>query len=398
MGKDLNGKELGVGLSQRKDGRYEGKYTDAFGKRKSIYGFKISEVRKQLSDAKYEISHKMYGDSNMTVDNFFNYWIENCKEKIVANNTSKNYRNRYNANIKGIIGFMKLKNVKPIHCQNILNQMYADGYAYSTTQLTRVTLHAIFKGAVDNEYIYRNPVNDSVKCIKCETPERRVLTVDEQKEFIEHCNESMYGYAYELILQTGMRAGEIGGLQWNDVDLENGVVHIRRTLLQDKKKGGFYFGAPKSKQSVRDIPLSVDARRILLKQKTQQAKLKIRNAQKWNTDKRWLDLVFTTTTGNPVGVSTLNDMANKIVKHINEERSVIMEEPTVFERVYMHAFRHTFATRCIEAGIRPKTLQNIMGHSTLSVTMDMYVHVLDEEKIKEIKKLEEYENGVVKVS
>lgn len=397
MGKDLKGKELGRGLTQRKDGRYEGKYTDKNGKRKSIYGYKLTELRRQLEDIKYEIAHSMYGDPNITVDEFYKYWIENCKEKIVAKNTVKNYRNRYKKNIKDEIGFMKLKDVKPIHCQAILNKMYDDGYAYTTMQLSRVTLHAIFKGAVDNEYIYRNPVTDSVKCITRETPERRVLTIDEQNEFLSHCNESMYGTAYELIFQTGMRAGEVGGLQWKDVDLEKGIIHIRRTLLQDKEMGGFYFGAPKSKQSIRDIPLSEEAKRIIKRQKVQQAKFKMRNLYKWNKDERWQDLVFTTTTGNPVGVSTFNDMANVIVKHINEERKILCEDYEVFDRVYMHAFRHTFATRCIEAGMRPKTLQTIMGHSTLSVTMDMYVHVLDEEKFKEIKKLEEYE-AVVKAS
>lgn len=105
MGKDLKGKELGVGLTQRKDGRYSAKYTKKNGKREERYFEKISLARKWLNDAKYEDEHAVCIDTNITVDEWYQYWIEHCKAGMVADNTEKGYRTRYKYNIKPQIGF-----------------------------------------------------------------------------------------------------------------------------------------------------------------------------------------------------------------------------------------------------------------------------------------------------
>lgn len=392
MGKDLKGKELGVGLTQRKDGRYSAKYTANNGKRVERYFNKITEARRWLNEEIHNKNHSVYVDTKITLDKFYEFWIENCKNGIVRDNTLNNYKNQYIKHIKPQIGFMKMKDIKPMHCQHVLNVMFNDGYAYGTMTLTRITLHAIFKSAIENEYIIKNPVAESVKCKERESPQRRVLTLNEQKEFLKYASGTMYENAYRLVLQTGMRSGEIGGLKWEDIDYDNGFVHVKRTLLEDSKKGGFYFGLPKSKESVRDIPMSKECIQILKNQKRQQCKLKLKSR---NWSDKWEGLIFTTQNGNPVGTSTFVNMMNKVVKRINEERIIEYNENhvkecerVVFERLYMHALRHTFATRCVEAGMNPKILQKILGHSTFSVTMDMYVHVMDEEKKKEIQKLQ----------
>lgn len=392
MGKDLKGKELGVGLTQRKDGRYSAKYTTNNGKRVEKYFDKITEARRWLNEEIHNKFHNVYVDNSMTLDKFYEFWIENCKNGIVRENTLNGYVNQYVKHIKPKIGFMKIKDIKPMHCQKVLNDMFDGGYAYGTMKLTRITLHAIFKAAVENEYIIKNPVVESVKCKERESPSRRVLTVNEQKEFLEYASGTMYENAYRLVLQTGMRSGEIGGLKWEDIDYDSGFIHVRRTLLEDSKKGGFYFGLPKSKESVRDIPMSKESIRILKNQKKYQCKIKLRS-KKWSD--HWNGLVFTTQNGNPVGTSTFINMMNKVVRRINEDRIIEYNDRHVkennrimFERLYMHALRHTFATRCIESGMNPKILQKILGHSTFSITMDMYVHVMDEEKKKEIQKLQ----------
>ena len=280
--------------------------------------------------------------------------------------------------------------VKNINCQQILNKMFDDGkYSYGTMELTMITLHALFKGAVENGYIIRNPA-DNLKLKKRNLDDnennRRVLTRDEQRDFIKYAKKSIYYNAFSLVLETGLRCGEIGGLQWSDIDLDSGFLYVKRTLLQDSKKGGFYYGIPKSKSSKRKVPLTDEAKNILLDQQKLQYKLKHQSSE-WHNE--WNDLVFSTINGNPVGASTFRITMIRIVKNINKDREAdaLGGEYEIFEHCYMHSLRHTFATRCIEKGVQPKTLQKILGHSSIQVTMDLYVHVTDDHMSEEIKKM-----------
>lgn len=386
MGKDLKGKELGVGLNQRKDGRYQARFTRFNGQRSEKNFVKVSEARSWLNEQRYLDSITTTGD--MTVDEWYNYWIENFKDGIVKDNTTKNYKQRYEYNIKNEIGQLKLQDVRQLHCQKILNNMFDSGkYSNGTMELTQITLHALFKGAVENDYLQKNPAeNLKLKYRDNDNEERRVLTRQEQKIFKEYAKNTLYNNAYCLVLETGLRAGEIGGLQWNDIDFENGVINVQRTILQDAQKGGFYFGTPKTKKSRRKIPLTKEAVSILNNQKELQNKLRIKS-KNWNNG--WDGLVFTTVNGNPVGSSTFRSMMIRIVKNINFDRQCNMGNGKYeeFQHCYMHSLRHTFATRCIENGVQPKTLQRILGHSTLGTTMDLYVHVTDEQIFSEMNKM-----------
>ena len=283
---------------------------------------------------------------------------------------------------------MKLTEVKQINCQKILNKMFESGkYSYGTMELTSITLHAIFKAAIESEYIQKNPANNlKIKKRDNDKEERRVLTKEEQRIFKKYAEKSLYYNAYALVLETGLRVGEIGGLKWSDIDFENKCLYVQRTILQDKSKGGFYFGNTKTPLSKRKIPLTNEAIKILNEQKQVQAKLRFKN-NKWSY--KWDELVFTTINGNPVGSSTFRNMLVRIVANINKDRELNSdgENYEVFEHCYMHSLRHTFATRCIENGIQPKVLQKIMGHSTIQVTMDLYVHTTDEQLFSEIDKM-----------
>lgn len=386
MGKDLNGKELGVGLSQRKDGRYQARFTNKAGKRKEKNFLKATEAREWLGEQKYLDSRLSSG--NMTVDEWYEHWINSYKEGIVKDNTVRNYRQRYQFNIKNKIGNMNLKDVKNIHCQSILNTMADSGkYSYGTIELTQITMHAIFKGAQENDYILKNPAEGlKIKHRDSDKESRRVLTREEEKIFKEYAHDKMYYNAYALVLQTGLRVGEVGGLQWDDIDFERKCINVNRTLLQNYKEKGFYFGTPKTKLSKRTIPLTNEAVDILNAQKILQNRLRIKSKE-WNHE--WDGLVFTTINGNPVGDSTFRTMIIRIVNNINIDRKAnsIDGKYEEFKHCYMHSLRHTFATRCIENGVQPKTLQKILGHSSINVTMDLYVHVTDEQLFSEIEKM-----------
>lgn len=269
MGKDLREKELGVGISQRKDGLYTARFTDRNGKRKQQYFKKLQECRNWLADAQFENEHgNVLQGENPTVDAWFDYWIENIKGQTIRDNTKRNYLERYRRNIKPILGSMLVRDVKPIHCQNVLLNM-SKTYSNAMIEYCRVAMGAMFGSALENELIEKNPVTKNVKCKSGKMPkETRVLTIEEQKLFLETVKNSSNYNQWALILQTGLHTGEMIGLRWSDVDFENKVLHVRRTMEYRHEFGEWRIGEPKTKSGVRDIPLTQEALRILKEQKT----------------------------------------------------------------------------------------------------------------------------------
>lgn len=370
MGKDLRGKELGVGISQRKDGLYTARFTDRQGKRRQQYFKKLQDCRNWLADAEFEDEHGsvLYGE-NPTVDAWYQYWIDNIKGDNIRFNTKRNYIERYKRNIKPFIGNMQLKDVKPLHCQNVLNQM-SDSYANSSIYHSRLVMWMLFDSAVENELIEKNPVTKSVKCTSGrKSKEMRALTVDEQKLFLETVKGTRNYNQYALLLQTGLRTGEMIGLRWSDVDFENRVLHVRRTMEYRYSEGQWKVGEPKTKNSVRDVPLTQEAVDILKNQKERLKSLKVRPLE-------FKDSVFLREDGTPPKNSSY------------DTRLFYYCGKAGIPKFSMHVLRHTFATRCIEGGMRPKTLQMILGHSNIGMTMNLYVHVTDDEKAKEVQNIE----------
>ncbi|MBD5116100.1 MAG: tyrosine-type recombinase/integrase [Ruminococcaceae bacterium] len=133
MGKDLKGKNLGEGISQRKDGKYTARYTGRNGKRFEKHFDKVTDAKKWLAEARYENEHINIGEaSQMTVNAWFDFWITEVKEKTTKANTVRNYKERYNRNVKDIIGNMVISEVKPLNCQMVLNQMLALRHTFAT--------------------------------------------------------------------------------------------------------------------------------------------------------------------------------------------------------------------------------------------------------------------------
>ena len=369
MGKDLKGKELGVGISQRKDGLYTARFTDKFGKRQQKYFKKLQECRNWIAEAQFQDEHgNIAAMENMTVDSWFEYWINEIKGKNIRISTSIGYENRYRNSIQENIGHMLLNEVKPLHCQNVLNQMVGK-YNTSTIGIVRGVMFNFFQSAVENELILSNPVKRSVKAFSDKVPKiRRVLTQGEQKLFLETARGSEYYNQYALILQTGLRVGELTALRWDDIDFNSKKIIVRHSMDCDRK-GKIEFGDPKSEAGKRKIPLTNEALTILKNQKNKLAKYSVIQLE-------YADFIFLNKKGCPIRRVEYNKQLVSLAKKAG------------IDRLSMHTLRHTFATRCIEAGMKPKTLQLILGHSKISMTMDLYVHVTDEEKEKELRGVE----------
>lgn len=371
MGKDLRGRELGVGICQRKDGLYTARFISKHtGKSVQRYFPKLQECRNWYADARFQEEHGgINAGCDMTVIAWFEYWINDIKGDTVRPNTIRNYRERFEHNIKDCIGSMILSDVKPMHCQQVLKKM-KNRYKSSTIYQTRTTLYCMFADAVENDVIFKNPVTKTVKYNIGKEPKKvRALTVDEQKRFLEAAKDSSNYNQFAFVLQTGLRTGEMIGLKWSDIDFEKKVAHIQRSMEYRYSVGEWRIGEPKSKSGYRDVPLTEESIKLLKAQKEKMQKLKVINME-------FSEFVFLNRKGEPTKNSAYDSTLFKLC------------DKAGIERFSMHVLRHTMATRCIEANMRPKTLQVILGHSNVGITMNLYVHVTEEEKVKEVEKIE----------
>lgn len=366
MGKDLKGKEIGAGIVQQPNGTYFARFVDKFGKRRTKRSKKLQEVKQWLADATFIDQHSDLDQAtDMLVDAWFDYWI-GIKKQTVRPNTVRNYSERYERNIKGVIGNKLLTDVKPIHCQRIFSDMADEGYMTTTIYQTRIALYNMFEFARENDVLITNPCKKSLKSDMGKPSDKKeALTIDVQKKFLEAVVGYSYENQYRFVLQTGLRTGELIGLRWSDIDFENRTMKIERTMEYRYKVGEWRVGPPKSKSGYRTIPLTDEAIRILENQRSKNKSLKL-------VPMEWKDIVFLCRKGTPVKNSTYDTGLFKYCDRVG------------IPRFSMHVLRHTFATRCIEGGMKPKTLQKILGHSNIGITMNLYVHITEDEKHREI--------------
>lgn len=374
MGKDLKGKELGRGLSQRKDGRYSARLKLQNGDRPEKYFDKLSDARRWLTDTKYHDEHNIKNCKDITMDQWFDYWIDKCKKGKVENSTLYLYIKRYNKHIKPHLGSVKLENITSVMCQDIISNLDETDMRYSTKVSIKKFIKFIFDDAIMNNFLTSNPVNKKIVPIKNGEDELkiRVLTRSEQAAFLKASKNTFYENLLRFALLTGMRSGEILGLTWDDIDFENNNIYVNKQIVLEPMKKEFMFSKTKNKKN-RDIPMTQEIVRLLKRQRVKWKEFVLKGCTPVFDGK---ELVFFNKKGQNAKTQTINLHIRKICKMAN------------IKQIHVHILRHTFATRAIENGMKPHVLQDILGHSDIKITFGYYVHTTDEERRSEMNKTE----------
>ena len=350
------------------------------GERYVFSGRNLAELKAEVEKKQYEIKNGLYEkEKRETVDRFFETWLNDYKVDI-KRGTASTYRQTYKNFICGAFGKCQLKDVKGDHIQKHINKLVNAGYSYSRINLAVIILNGIFSTARKLHYINNNPMECVTMPSKTALASRRgetekkikAMTAQEKDLFLKYADGSKYLPFYVFALNSGCRIGEALALKWSDVDFAKKQFTINGTLEYIRGTGRV-IEKPKTKGSRRTIPMTAKAYDLLLSVRKKQMANRTALGKLWKEEKGLENLVFTYEEGGGFWDTAIRVDINNIISAIRADGHEIID-------VTPHTFRHTFATLGLKAGIQPKAMQSILGHSTFAITMDIYCDVLQETK------------------
>ncbi len=364
------------GMRRRDGGGFEYRFT-YMGVRCSVGGTSVEECKRKRIEKEREIESGAYkSNDKITLDEYFKEWLEQ-KEMAVKGSTIYAYKLAYKNNIADTLGRQKVKSLERRFIVNLLNRI-ADKKGVGAANYARRVLAAILNTAVHEEIISRNvmagiPLIKDTKAPARETVHRE-LTEQELRDFFLLIKNSRYLNAFKFMLYTGVRIGECIALQWGDLDFRNGMIRIQKTATRDKDGNWLVGETLKTKRSKRMIPMNMAIRALIKEQ--MEIERDIRGSISL------CGYVFPNERGGMAPHSSSDAIIADAIR-----RGRQMSPPIIIEPFSVHAFRDTFASRAIRAGIPPNTLKEILGHSSLAMTMDLYAHVNQQDKIEGMEKM-----------
>ena len=359
-----------------------------------LYGSDLDHLIEEFHQAKEKVKNSIdYRKTMITLNEWFEEWFTEVKAHKVKETSIHPMKNNFKRTFGFYIGSKKLKDIKPLDVQRALNTMEQEGISNSAMREALGRLRECMEFAVGNQMITSNP------CLLVEVPwtykkakEEIALTQEEQNALLNEVEDSWYKEMFYFMCLTGVRVGELGGLQWSDIDFSKKCITIRRSLscsyCNGKKRE--MLVSPKTVNSTRQIPFLGEMEEVLKSQKEKQKRLRAELGERWRSGEDFSDLVFTTGMGSPCSRYIVDKEVKKVIKRIREKEAVLavqeQREPKVIRDFHPHTLRHTFATRCFENKMEPKVVQSLLGHSSISITLNIYTHVLDNKMDEEIKK------------
>ena len=395
--KDNKGRNLKPRETQMPDGRYRYRYVDSNGKTQTIYSWKLVPTDKIPKGKRDDVSLR---EKVIKLERDIHDGIDTSKKSIttyqlvkkyistkvkIANATKENYIHMLEKNIKDSnIGNMQIKDVKKSDILALYAYLYKNqGFSVNTLQLYQNLLFPSFQLAVEDSLIRLNPCNGCMKDYPqgSMSSTKEALTVKQQNSLLNFVKNNAIFYRYyamiALMLGTGLRASEMAGLTWDNIDFENHTLTVDHQIIYKKKDGICQFYASPSKtKKVRIIPLQTSVYAIMLQHKKDTYEESM--LCDFEVD-GYSGFVFLNNAGRTQKATIIDRSFKEIVEAHNwEERKNAEKEdrnPVLLPHFSAHVLRHTFCTRMAEAGIDIKVLQEIMGHANISVTMQVYNHV-----------------------
>ncbi len=396
---DNNRVVLRKGESQRANGTYDYRWSSKDGKRHAVYAPTLELLREKEAEIAYDMHDGIKAETKqITVNQVFDLWCE--LKRGLKDNTFQNYKYMYNTFVRPDFGKFKISAVKKSDVKRFYNRLADDRVMkIATIDTIHNILHQVFDMAVDDDYIRRNPTDKMLKELKqshnFEQEKRRALTIEEQNlfmDFLRKCNQYNHWYpVFAVMLGTGMRVGEVVGLRWCDIDLEQGIIDVNHTLVYYSKGEGmgckFAINTPKTKAGVRQIPMMDFVKDAFLQEIEYQKETEITCRASVDC---YTDFIFINRFGDVQHQGTLNKALRSIIRDCNDEVLLKEEEnPILLPPLSCHSLRHTFATRMCENNLNIKAVQSILGHKDINVTMDVYADATKELKQREIGLLEQ---------
>lgn len=400
--KDNKNRVLKEGEYQRSNGTFEYKWRDKRGKRHSIYAKTLDELREKEIDVLRDALDGIRADKNdLTINDLYFRWVQ-LKKGLKAN-TFQNYKYMYAQFVEPDFGEMHIVDLKRSDVRAFYNHLAdAQHVKANTIDNIHTVLHQVLELGVEDEYLRYNPSDNALKELKRahnnDSEKRKALTVPEADLFEDFlAQEGQYHRWYPIfiiMLWTGMRVGEITGLRWCDIDLEEETISVNHTLVYFDKGGsercGFAVNTPKTKAGERTIPMLPKVKEAFLMEKAYQEEVGLEcNA----VVDGYTDFIFINRFGGVQHQGTLNKALRRIIRDCNYE--VLDKEkdnPILLPKFSNHTLRHTFTTRMCEAGVNIKAMQDILGHADAETTLQIYADATKDLKKAEMINFEDYFN------
>lgn len=364
--KDSKGRVLKPGESQRKDGLYQYRYTDNLGKRRTVYNSDLNKLREEEERITRTLLNGYdYAGGEASVLELVERYCD-IKRQNVKKNTSIIYDKWIKKLREDPFGHRRIRDVKMSEAKNWLLKLNSNGLAFNSLKQIRGILKPAFEMGVQDDILHKNPFNFKLDFIPGSQIAREALSPDVIKKFLGFVAEdkfaSKYLDIYIILLGTGMRIGELCGLTYRDVDMKLRRINVNHQLNR-KPKGGLYVNTPKTKSSNRILPMSDEVYAAFSRVIARRPKLKVEPLVDG-----YSGFLFVSERGS----ITINTYVSKAIwsaiKRYNEHHD---DKLPMFSP---HNLRHTFCTNMIDAGVKEKVVQYLMGHSSVTITLDVYTH------------------------
>lgn len=377
-------------IYRRNDGTWCGMLTNgrdpSTGKLKRVtyYGKTRSEVADKIYKAQSEIKTGIFIEpTKVKLAEWLDTWMKDYMKPKLRPTTFESYEYIVRIHLKPEIGNMMLRDLRPEHLQKLYNDKFErgkldgeGGLSSRSVRYIHMVLHNSLDQAIKNQLIGHN-VSEATTLPRQTKKDIRVFSIEEQYKFITVLENERLSTAFKLDLATGLRLGELLALKWQDVALENESLSVKRSLkrvklFEGEKNSEIIFQEPKTKSGKRNIPLIPTIIEELKEHRKRQDDEKAFAGTSYEDN----GLVFCTELGKPIEP---RNMIRKFYKLVEDANLALTN---------FHALRHTFATRALESGMNPKVLQEILGHSSITMTMDIYSHAMPDFKKSSIMKMD----------